>query len=164
MKKNAFLFCAVLLSSIPLDAANSPITDKNWHSHPAIIEVRVVFTEIEDGAKKKVLSKIPMSEPAGTAFIDAAGQTRKFVSEGGSDDSAYTVSQYFDKAGILRFVLVKAGAVNGASAEYRIYFDAAGQKIWENRTITSKQGYTFPESWPEDAIPRFTGKKRSEPE
>lgn len=149
------LICPALLFSISLSAADTPITEKNWRNHPAIVEVRAVFSGIEDGVKTNRLKKKSVSEPAGTAFTDEEGKTRKFVSEGGSEDSAYTVSQYFDKRGILRFVFVTAGAVNGASAEYRLYFDAAGRKMWENRTITSKQGYTFPESWSEDAIPQL---------
>lgn len=78
-----------------------------------------------------------------------------FVCEGRSEDSACTVFQYYDKEGVLRVVFETAGAVNGAAAEYRIYFDAAGKKIWGNRAVTSKQSYTFPESWPADAIPEL---------
>ena len=146
------LCLAVMLCIIPLYAAPGPVTAKNLQSHPAIVEVRGVFTEIETAIKKGLFTQKCAGEPTGTAYLDAAGKTRKFVSEGGGEDSAYTVSQYYDKSGTLRFVFVTAGAVNGASAEYRVYFDAAGRKIWEDRTITSKQEYTFPETWPADAI------------
>ena len=153
MKRIVYPAFAAVMAVLPLCAAESPITEKNWRSHPAIVEIRGIFNEIEDAVKTKHLIEKTVNEPAGTSFIDGAAEIRKFVSEGGGEDSAYTVSQYFDKKGTLRFIFVTAGAVNGAAAEYRIYFDAAGKKIWENRTITTKQGYTFPETWPADAIP-----------
>ena len=148
------LLIPAFLSALPVIAAENPITEKNWRNHPAIVEVRGIFSEIETGVKKKAFSPSAVSEPAGTAFRDASGRIRKFVTEGGSEDSAYTASQYYDSAATLRFIFVTAGAVNGAQAEYRVYFNAAGKKIWENRTLTTKQGYTFPETWPDDAIAR----------
>jgi hypothetical protein len=54
----------------------------------------------------------------------------------------------------LRFVLVKAGAVNGTACEYRVYLSKAGARPWEERRHLKGPGYTFPSQWPDDWLVR----------
>jgi hypothetical protein len=44
---------------------------------------------------------------------------------------------------------VKAGAVNGASLEYRVYLSKAGERRWEERKELAGPGYAFPNRLPD---------------
>lgn len=154
-----FVFvCVSFFIPLHVSAADAPITMKNWSSHPSVVSIRKIFNDVEDGIKKKIFTKSLDStreegEPARTytKYSGSDKLIRKLVMETGSEDSSATVSHYYDDKGVLRFVFVQGGAVNGASVEYRIYFKGS-ERIWEMRTYTSKIQYTFPESWPDGMI------------
>ncbi len=158
MKKTIMLFF-FLQASILFSAAEQ-ITEKNWRNHPSIVEVRNIFTEIEDNLKNGKIKKqneINRENENGNTrniffFTDKEENIRKCIVETGSDDSAYVISHYYDNDLTLRFVFVQAGAVNGASAEYRIYFDKDGKRIWNNMQYKSKENYSFPSEWPDAQI------------
>jgi hypothetical protein len=73
---------------------------------------------------------------------------RSYRFAGGSEDSTASRALYYDRSGRLRFVLVKAGAVNGTSLEVRIHLSRSGGLLWEKRDLLEGPGYTFPNPWP----------------
>lgn len=145
---------AGLLALAPL-AATEPITEKNWLNHPAIVEVRNLFNQIEKGIAEQHWSlDSALYNPAliqdTCVWRDPAGVVRKVQTSLGGEDSAVTLDHYYDAAGALRFVFARAGAVNGTKVEYRVYFDARGRRIWDNRRQPAGPGYSFPAVLPED--------------
>ena len=74
---------------------------------------------------------------------DASGQTRKYMVQGGSDDSAVTISQYYGPDGRLSFALIEAGAVNGTHTETRLYYGPAGNLIKSDEKTVHGPGYPF---------------------
>jgi hypothetical protein len=159
-KKYSTVFTVIFIFvfSLALVSAEKEITDKNWNTHPKIIEVRKLYNDIEEALLKKRITKmkdVMQKEERGfnetyILYADSENVIRKVVVERGSDDSSIITSHYYDAKKNLRFVFIKAGAVNGASLEQRIYFDAGSNRIWEMRKYLSKEKYTFPESWPQD--------------
>lgn len=149
---------AVVLGTEP------PITEKNWMAHPRIRECRATFQEVQDLESRGLLTTLERSgdescenyngDMQRTIRRDASGKARKLTLEAGSEDSAVTVDAYYDTQAKLRFIFVKASAVNDTVYEYRIYFDAEGTKLWENEKLVRGAGYTFPSPWPEEFIPR----------
>jgi len=94
----------------------------------------------------------PYQDAERTIARDSAGRTRYYRNQGGSEDSSLTWEHYYDAAGHPRFILITGGAVNGTKLEHRIYFDEAGERIWEEQTYRKGPGYTFPEKWPADQL------------
>ncbi|WP_407571056.1 hypothetical protein [Deinococcus altitudinis] len=78
-----------------------------------------------------------------TAWKDGRGVIRKYTTEGGSEDSALTVSQYYGPDGRLSFALVQAGAVNGTQVETRLYYGPAGNLLREDERTVHGPGYPF---------------------
>lgn len=79
------------------------------------------------------------------------GRVRVYVTEGGSDDSAYRLEHHYDASGRLRFALGRAGAVSDTVVEHRLWLDAEGTVVWRDRTQRGP-GYTFDPDWPFDAV------------
>ncbi len=124
------------------------ITVKNWRNDPRILEVRAIYAVVN----KLVASKKLKLETQNFGYcpswdlerskFTADGVVRRYIKAGGSEDSAVTLEHTYDVRGRLRFVLVKAGAVNDTHLELRFYFDAAGRRVWLDRRQTGP-GYTF---------------------
>ncbi len=145
----------------------TPITEKNWRSHPSIWAIRSLVEKNEaaiDGRKwhredKKVCSSEELSEqPFGidvTVVRDQRGGIRKYVKVSGTDDSAYTLEHQYDDRGRLRFALATAGAVNMSYETYRLYFAEDGREIWRH-VSSSGPGYTFmrPPEFPDAMLVR----------
>ncbi|NJK43318.1 MAG: hypothetical protein HC933_02825 [Pleurocapsa sp. SU_196_0] len=144
----------LLLALIPLltcVAAAQAITAKNWLNHPAILEVRGMYTAVNAlvaGKKLKLESRrfsyCPSWDLERTKYTDSRGIVRRYVKAGGSEDSAVTLEHTYDSSARLRFVLVTAGAVNDTREEWRFYFGANGKRLWLDRRRTGP-GYTFAE-------------------
>jgi hypothetical protein len=154
---------AVLAIPCPLGA--EPITTSNWQRHPAIVEIRAIYQEIRQAQAAGRLHKLerqwaadnceaqPYEDSERVLYLDANGVIRSYHFSGGSEDSAASRALYYDRDGRLRFVLIKAGAVNGTSLEHRIYLSKDGKRLWEKHTRLKGPGYTFPSSeWPEQDL------------
>jgi hypothetical protein len=144
-------FLLGLILALASIAAAQTITAKNWQNHPAILEVRGIYTATNAliTAKKlkfevKTFGYCPSWDLERKRFSDARGIVRRYVKAGGSEDSAVTLEHTYDSSGKLRFVLVTAGAVNDTHEEWRFYFSAAGKRLWTDRRQTGP-GYTFSE-------------------
>jgi hypothetical protein len=145
--------CAVCLALLaaPLAAGAEPITAGNWQRHPAVVEVRKVYQETRQAETEGKLRREQRrfeycrayEDGERTLYLDAGGGIRSYHVDGGSDDSAAQRAYYYDGGGALRFVLVKAGAVNGTSLEYRVYLSKAGERLWEERRELAGPGYAL---------------------
>jgi hypothetical protein len=138
-----------------------PITAANWQRHPVIVEIRAIYREIKDAEAAGRLRKVerkwpetcearPYDDTERVFYLDPRGTVRSYHVGGGSEDSAAQTAYYYDRAGALRFVFVKAGAVNGTAYEYRIYLSKTGARLWEERKLLKGPGYTFPSRLPDD--------------
>ncbi|HKA78907.1 MAG TPA: hypothetical protein VKD43_02700 [Xanthobacteraceae bacterium] len=126
---------------------------------PVIAAIRSIYQAVEQdiaaGRTKREQRSVEDCGQLGeqrTIHTDAAGRVRKYVVEGGSEDSALVVRQYYDVLGRVRFVFITGGAVNGAVLEHRIYFDESGARVREDHRYTKGPGYTFPSVWPEEEL------------
>lgn len=163
MGRRRTLLFLVLFSSAMVRTASAGgpdgINASNWISHPKIVEIRALYSEIEDalqgGALEQKTRIFDYTEPyLPTVKTIAFGKdmvARKYSEQAGSDDSATTTSFYYDSQKRLRFVFITGGSVSGAHLEHRIYFNEAQQRIWEIQKYL-KGSYYFPEVWPKSAI------------
>jgi hypothetical protein len=149
-----FLVCAAAY-------AGDKITRENWIGHPDIVEVRNLYknlVELKDSGKLLVKERKfdycePYRDTLRRLYSDEKGNPMIYHYERGSDDSAIRAELYYDSHAALRFGFVKAGAVNGTALEHRIYFSAAGERIWEIQKLLKGPGYTFPTIWPDSDLP-----------
>lgn len=158
-----FLAFLAVLTAFPASAGQDtgPITAANWLRHPQIVDVRQIYEEIRTGIDGKRFKKewtvyqdcTSRVDSARTVYRDRNG-ARYYYASGGSDDSRVDRNFYYDTKGVLRFVYITGGAVNGTAVQHRIYFDAAGKRIWEIQKRLAGPGYTFPRKWPEASIVR----------
>jgi hypothetical protein len=144
---------------LALTFADPPITDGNWRTHPKVVAIRGEVEALEaqlQGAKPHEKHFPDCLDRDGDmdryAFKDAQGATRKLHIEGGGSDSAWKMDAYYSDKGALRFVFIKAGAVNGAQLEKRIYFENK-KRIFETHQYVTDVGYTFPNPWPDSELP-----------
>jgi len=149
-----------LLWAQELEPVKPPITNQNWTNHPAVVEVRSMYSEVEAAVSGQSLNRSSGSriEDWGTidytAWSDKTNRIRKLDDMSGTDDSAYTLSHYYEARGTLRFVFVQAGAANGTEMQYRLYFTVQGKRFWEDVRTVKGPGYTFPASIPEEWLTR----------
>ena len=142
-------FALALLLGLLCIAHAQTITAKNWQSHPAILEIRKIYADVNAliaqkklRLEKKTFGYCPSWDLERTKYATANGVVRRYVKAGGGEDSAVTLDHTYDAAGRLRFVFVKAGAVNDTQLERRWYFDASGKSLWVDRRQTGT-GYAF---------------------
>jgi len=146
-------------------AMAEPITAMNWQRHLAIVEIRAIYREIKQVEGAGLLRKLEKQWPENceprsyedterVLYLDARGVVRSYHFGGGSEDSAVRRALYYDRDGRLRFVLIRAGAVNGTSLEHRVYLSKTGRRLWEVQTLLEGPGYTFPSRqwWEEDLV------------
>ncbi len=124
-------------------------TNNNWQSHPAILEIRGIYADVNAliaqkklKLEQKAFGYCPSWDLERKQYSSVNGVVRRYVKAGGSEDSAVTLEHTYDASGRLRFVLVKAGAVNDTHLEQRWYFDTSGKSLWVDRRMTGP-GYTF---------------------
>ena len=136
-------FALVTLLGLLCVAHAQTITAKNWQSHPAILEIRGIYAGVNAliAQKKlrletKTFAYCPSWDLERKQYASANAVVRRYVKAGGSDDSAVTLDHTYDALGRLRFVLIKAGAVNDTQLELRWYFDASGKQLWVDRRMT----------------------------
>ena len=160
MRAARVLAALVTAVAAPLAPGAQPVTSANWSRHPAIAEVRAIYREIAAaeaaGRLRKQQRKFEFCQPyedtGRTLHLDARGAVRSYRFAGGSEDSTAERALYYDRDGHLRFVLIRAGAVNGTSLELRIYLSKTGERLWENRDLLKGPGYTFPNPWPQSDL------------
>jgi hypothetical protein len=155
----ALIAVCLLLPSLAA-AEDAPITKKNWRTHPRIVEIRKMVEAVDQAIKAdafkqktKSLCEAPSLDMDRTVVLDTKARVRKYQTEGGSEDSAYQLSTYYDEAGRMRFVYGHSGAVSDSTVEHRLYFDESGKLLWKDRKTTGP-GYTWIQGWPENALPR----------
>ena len=147
------------------------ITEKNWMNHPAIVEIRKIYAEVEklaDAGKLETIEKdfqvyqqdefITMyGEWDKSAPIDPGYWLRKLIFDINDPelDFRWEATYYYEKKllsdgtqGRPRFIFALAESKTGARVEYRLYFDAVGKILWENRRLVSGTNDTLPKSLP----------------
>lgn len=141
-------FIAAGLASLSIAQAQ-PITASNWTNHPSIKGIRAIYQEVlalKQQNKLRKTSKFfeycPALDLERTLFTDAKGLVRFYRFSGGSDDSAASLEHTYNTSGGLRFVLVKADALNDTHVEYRYYLSATGAVLWMDERRQG-QGYPF---------------------
>lgn len=142
-------FALAILLGLFCVAHAQTITNNNWQSHPAILEIRKIYADVNAliAQKKLTLEQkkygyCPSWDLERKQYSSANGIVRRYVKAGGSEDSTVTFDHTYDSLGRLRFVLVKAGAVNDTHLEQRWHFDSSGKSLWVDRRMTGP-GYTF---------------------
>jgi len=134
------------------DEDPGPVTGDNWKSHPSVVEIREIVTEINEGAAnsksgwsvdEQIFDDIcglygPDGGGAGphilesTLVKDDKGRTRslKVIEIGG--DIGGDMTQFYDEAGQLRFAMSEYSH-SGAESKYlsRLYLNADGSKLFE---------------------------------
>jgi hypothetical protein len=156
------LAISLALLAVPPAASAEPITAANWQRHPAVSEIRAIYQEVRRAETTARLRKEQQTfsycrayeDTERILYLDNGGVARSYHTGRGSDDSATQSAYYYDRDGLLRFVFVKAGAVNGTAIEYRIYISTAGKRLWEERRDLQGPGYTFSMQLPDDWLIR----------
>jgi hypothetical protein len=140
--------CAALVLLVTLPAAigaQTPITARNWKTHPDIVAVRSIFDSTEALIARKRLTEsrvhIPYCDEEHEGgddrvlYVDPNGRALKFSNGRGTGDHDLSMDWYYDTRGALRFVFVQGGATNGTEIENRIYFDAKGRRLWQDYRV-----------------------------
>jgi hypothetical protein len=138
--------------------AAEPITAANWQRHAAIVEIRAIYRETRQAETAGRLRKLrrefegclSYEDTDRTLHLDKDGNVRSYHVGKGSEDSVAQTTYYYDRDGALRFIFVKAGAVNGTEVEYRIYLSKAGARLWQEQRLLKGPGYTFPPELPDE--------------
>lgn len=134
-----FAVISVLLILSPPLHASGEINDDNWVNHPKVKKIRKIYNEINNKEKADKLSikSVDCELYGGAVQMYAAIYSdgsiiRKYVIDGGSEDSTARAEYYYDTAGVPRFTYRRRGAVNGTIKERRIYFDKSGNHLYTN--------------------------------
>jgi hypothetical protein len=139
MKTTTVLLLGVFL--IPSVLASEQINDKNWEQHPTVKTIRALYAEINNAQKagkfKKEVQKCELYGGSvvmeGELYSGHNSVVRKYVVDGGSEDSRARAEYYYSERGIPRFTYRFRGAYNGTQVEERIYFDENGKHLYTNR-------------------------------
>jgi hypothetical protein len=81
--------------------------------------------------KKEFCKDDPVGEFERDKGTDSGGKIRQLILKDGGEDSASVTTHYYSDAGKLLFIFKTNNDVHGNSSEDRVYFDPAGQPIWE---------------------------------
>ena len=81
------------------------------------------------------------------AWRDQAGRIRRYIREGGSEDSAYRMELSYDEEGKLLFVYARMNASNESTVEFRIYYEH-GKEFWRHRKAAGPD-YSWPTAFPD---------------
>lgn len=144
MKQTAWIGPGLIMFAIQVTAVygSEQINDKNWKHHPTVGAIRALFNEINEAQKsgklKKEAKKCELYEGSvlidGELYTGANSVVRKYVIDGGSEDSRARAEYYYNERGVPRFTYRFRGAFNGTQVEERIYFDENGKELYTNRT------------------------------
>src|SRR5262245_32878744 len=140
---------AICLFAAP--ASGQQGTDSSW-ANPDVWRSHSVSVRIEmDIHQRKLRAQTDSAVCYGgavhitaTLFTDHKGHVRKYVLEGGGDDSYVTVWYYYDTDGALRKTVSRVGAVNGTAQNTNFYFDSKGTLIGKTNTLISGPGFPNP--------------------
>jgi hypothetical protein len=144
----AVSFLVGALSHAEPPAAPPPVSEANWHDHPRVVEVRELVAAVDDDLQKKRLTGKSKDTPCAglmstvTVHSDTSGKVRRLVASAGSGDSSYTLTATYDTQGVVRFVLIQAGAVSDSTLEQRFWFDADAARLW-SREDARGPGWTW---------------------
>lgn len=136
--------CAALPAVAP---AQEKIAGSNWQSGARIESVRAEVKAVDRLAGTLQEQRDSTSCDDGRIvliarlFTDPAGVVRKFVVEGGSDESAGEERHYYDAYGTLRFTFAVTKAANGTRREDRFYYDATGTLVYHDQRLLQGPGY-----------------------
>jgi hypothetical protein len=139
MKRTAAIFLGFLLASSV--SASEKINDNNWEQHPTVKTIRTLYSEINNAQKagklKKEATKCELYGESvvmeGELYVDQNSIVRKYVVDGGSEDSRARAEYYYNERGVPRFTYRFRSAFNGTQVEERIYFDEKGKHLYTNR-------------------------------
>ena len=136
----------VLLVLAPAAFAQGPskITAKNWMRHPEIKKIRDVYKEvrkkIDAGKLTRSVRLFHYCQPGAggikrTLYTRGGKLVRQYTTNGNFEGGvSEDVEFYFDAKGRLRFVFaVYTDNQAEGQVQYRIYYNARGRLIWENR-------------------------------
>jgi hypothetical protein len=148
--------CVAMLATLA-PASAEPMAAQGARQHPGIAAIKAIYREIRQAEAAGRLSKQrrtfaycrPYDDSDRTLYLDRDGAARSYHTWRGSEDSAAHTAYYYDRAGALRFVLVKAGAVNGTAVEFRLYLSRSGEHLWEERRDLKGPGWAFPHRLPD---------------
>jgi hypothetical protein len=158
----AIVLVTLTALTAPTASSTEPITAANWRRHPAIVEVRAIYREVQQakaaGALRKEVRTFgycrAYEDGDRSLYLDAAGAARSYHLVRGSDDSAVETTSYYDRDKTLRFVFATAAAVNGTAYQYRIYLSKSGERVWQERRLLKGPGYSFPAQLSDDWLVR----------
>lgn len=140
----AIYACAALPAVV---LAQEKVAGSNWQRSPRVDSVRAVVKAVDRLASTLREQRDSTSCDDGRIvliarlFTDTAGVVRKFVVEGGSDESAGQERHYYDAFGTLRFTFAVTNAFNGTRREDRFYYDAAGTLVYHDQRLLQGPGY-----------------------
>lgn len=143
MKQITWVGLGLIVLAMQAAAVNDSekINDKNWKHHPTVEKIRALFNAInkaqKSGKLKKEEKKCELYNGSvlisGELYIGANSVVRKYVIDGGSEDSRARAEYYYSEKGVPRFTFRFRGAFNGTQVEERIYFDENGKELYINR-------------------------------
>ena len=136
MKSPYCIFVWVIFVSTAV--AGEITSDKNWQNHSELKKIRAIYDQVNGAEKIKKLEKQAKkcSSQSGTRelnqelYMDRNNLIRKYVVDGGSEDSRGRVEYYYDEGGRLRFTYRLHATVNGTHSEDRLYFDEKGRHLY----------------------------------
>src|SRR5215510_14230955 len=139
----------LIMLGTPAAQGAEPVSASNWRRHPDIAEIRAIYREIkraETAGRLRNLRRDCGPHDKRTLYLDERGAVRSYYFAGASDDSGSQHAFYYDGAGRLRFVFMKAEAPWVRSTlERRIYLSKDGKRLWDEEKRKGP-GYTFPEA------------------
>jgi hypothetical protein len=111
------------------------------------MEVRMVVAAVDAGIAagwpKQDTGHLCDGIDAETTLVrDNQGRPRRLLGAMGGEDSVTTLEASYDEAGMLRFLFIRAGAVNDSTLEQRFWFGRDGVQLHERQTDTG-EGYTW---------------------
>src|SRR5262245_35217919 len=141
----------LIMLGTPAAQGAEPVSASNWQRHPDIVEIRAIYREIKRGETggrlrdlRRAFGDCGLNEER-ILYLDARGAARSYYWAGDSSDSGSQYAYYYDGAGRLRFVFMKAAAPwVGSKLERRIYMSRDSKRLWDEEKREGP-GYTFPE-------------------
>lgn len=139
-------------------SAVEPINDKNWEQHATVRTIRTLYNDINRAQKTGKLTKEAKTCELYGGSVVMEGElyrgknsiVRRYVVDGGSEDSRARAEYYYSDIGVPRFTYRFRGAFNGTRVEERIYFDEKGLHLYTNR---KEQGPGYNASGLADSVP-----------
>jgi len=136
------------MSRTTTSAQQAEITEKNWQSHPEIIQIRRIVNTIDNGLKRRSF-KISQREfeicddqyfTRWRIARNAKGSPRWYEDYSEGADASWDFYYYYDETGHLRFVYAIARSTNGTREQLRLYYDESGKRIWQDHKFLKGPG------------------------